>query len=209
MGNLVSVKHTCDYCGEPARIQCPDSRCLHWLCDECDGVYMFCQDHSDLPAPDPSLTPEVNRLRAWVELKWRSGPACPQCRVGELEAQDRIRHSEALGAVGQVKALECTQCEFNFEGTTRWTHIGPSAFHRERLQRWKKEIGALELDARVSAELFDALLGEDLASEFRAVMEEVKDRMYAHVLHEDERARPIDQDDDDHLLDETEELLAA
>lgn len=206
---LVNAKHTCDYCGEPAGIQCPDSRCLHWLCDECDAVYMFCQEHTDLPLPDPSLTPEINRLRALVELKWRSGPACPQCRVGELEAQDRIRHSEALGAVAQVKALECTQCEFSFEGTTRWSHIAPSAFRRERLQSWKKQIGSLELDARISADIFDALLGDDLAVEFRQVLAKAKDRMGIHIIEGDADSDTADRAEQTRMIRECEELLAA
>ncbi len=133
-----------------------------------------------------------------VELKWRSGLACPQCHVGELEAQDVIRHSEALGAIGQVKALQCTQCEFSFQGTTRWHHVAPSAFQRERLRYWKKEIGALELDARVSAEIFDALLGDDLAEEFRDILARVKDRIYVHIVDEDEE-----------VVHEDEMLLAA
>jgi len=170
---------------------------------------MFCQDHTDLPLPDPGLTPEINRLRALVELKWRSGPACPQCRVGELEAQDRIRHSEALGAVAQVKALECTQCEFSFEGTTRWSHISPSAFRRQRLQNWKKQIGSLELDARISADIFDALLGDDLALEFRQVLAKAKDRMGIHVIVGDADSDTADRAEETRMIRECEELLAA
>lgn len=191
--------HTCDYCGEPAQVQCPDSRCLHWLCDECADVYLFCQDHSDLPKPDPSLTPEVNRLRALAELKWRAGPGCPRCHEGELEAQDTFRYSEALGAVAQGKVLKCTHCGFTVQGTIHWSHIKPSAFRRERLRRWKKQIGALELDARVSAHIFEALMGDELAAEFRQVLAEVKDKMMVHVIDEDGNVHTIDD----------EELLAA
>lgn len=209
MVSLVKTKHTCDYCGEPAGIQCPDSRCLHWLCDECDEVYMFCQDHTDLPLPDPALTPEINRLRALVELKWRSGPACPECRVGELEAQDQIRYSEALGAIAQVKALQCTQCEFNFQGTTRWSHVGPSAFRRERLRNWKQQIGSLELDVRVSADIFDAVLGNDLAAEFRQTLAKVKDRIDVHIIEEDVDVNKVDQGEDVPIIYGREDLLAA
>lgn len=180
------VHHRCDWCGEPAGILCPDARCLHWLCDACEEVYLFCQDHTDLPLPDPELTPEVNRMLAVGELAWRRGVSCPVCHTGELVVQETLRYSEALHAIARERALECTRCDATASGSVHWSRTGPSAFTAERLRRWKILVGALETDTRVAGDIFEVLLDKELADRFREMLTTVKDRLYAHVIEDDE-----------------------
>lgn len=163
---------------------CPDPQCLNWLCDACADVYLFCQDHNDLPRPDPALTAEVNRLLAAAEAACRPGVHCPACHVGRLELRETLHHSHTLQAIARTRDLTCAHCHVTSPGSVVWSRIGPSAFTPERLERWKILVGALEMDARLSGHIFDVLLEEDLAATFRQVMAAVKDRLYAHTIED-------------------------
>lgn len=165
-----------------AEILCPDPRCLNWLCDACADAYLFCQDHTDLPPPDPALAAEVNRLLAVAEVACRPGMPCPICHTGELGIEETLRHSDTLHAIALVRVLTCVHCHATLPGTVNWSRIGPSAFTAERLERWKIQVGALEMDARLSGHIFEVLLGKELADNFRQVLAAVKDRLYAHIL---------------------------
>ncbi|MFQ5855188.1 MAG: hypothetical protein ACE5LU_06050 [Anaerolineae bacterium] len=180
------TQHECDWCGARAETPCPDPQCPSWLCDACADVYLFCQDHTDLARPDPELTAEVNRLLAVAEVACRQGMTCPMCRTGELQMEETLRHSDTLHAIAQMRVLKCAHCHTMAPGSVRWSRIGPSAFTAERLQRWKIQVGALEMDARLSGHIFDVLLGQELAGEFRQTLAAVKDQLYAHTIENNE-----------------------
>ncbi len=181
------AQHECDWCGVAAEIPCPDSHCPNWLCAACADVYLFCQDHTDLPQPDPGLTGDIARMIALGEIACRPGTICPICHTGELTLEEILCHSATLNAIARSRVLRCQHCHTTMPGSVTWSRIGPSAFTAERLRRWKMQVGALELDARLSSHIFDVLLGKMLAEEFRRVLTAVKDRLYAHVIEGDER----------------------
>lgn len=180
------AQHECDWCGARAEILCPDPQCPSWLCDACADVYLFCQDHNDLPRPDPALTAEVNRLLAVAEIACRPGIPCPMCHASEMEIEETLRHSDTLHAIARVRILTCAHCHATLPGSVNWSCIGSSAFTAERLERWKIQVGALEIDARLSGDIFDVLLDKELADNFRQVLAAVKDRLYAHIIEDDE-----------------------
>lgn len=129
---------------------------------------------------------EVNRLLAVAEVAYRMGTLCPMCHTGELEIEETLRHSDTLHAIARIRTLKCTHCGAARSGSVIWSRIGPSAFTAERLERWKIQVGALEIDARLSGEIFDVLLDKRLADDFRQVLATVKDRLYVHVVEDDE-----------------------
>jgi len=180
------AQHACDWCGARAEILCPDPQCLHWLCEACADVYLFCQDHTDLPPPDPALAADVNRLLAGAEVAGRPGTPCPMCHTGDLAIEETLRHSDTLHAIARVRVLKCAYCHTTLPGSVNWSRMGPSAFTAERLQRWKIQVGALEIDARLAGDIFDVLLEKELADNFRQVLATVKDRLYAHIIEDDE-----------------------
>jgi len=125
-------------------------------------------------------------MLAVAGLAWQRTANCPMCQTGELRIQETLHYSETLHALGRERVLECTYCGAVTSGTVNWQRTGPSAFTAERLERWKVQVGALELDARTAGDIFDVLLDEELAEEFREVLRLVKDRLYAHVIEDDE-----------------------